>query len=498
MTCWLCGFETTELATNAKAPACEDGPQACQICIAVANVDEEINQAVAALQRLLAKRSDLRSEQNRVHGALIHRLPTEIMHHIFELLSPTRTEWGGIIGIQPPAIQLYTSVCRNWRDLAWSNPFLWSTIQITLGRRAPPSDTPNPTNFVRDWVLRSQTLPLTFHIVEKGCSELDLKVIISQCSNRCRSLSLDVFSVDLLQAFNHSNFQGHLLRSLRIHATGGWQRVTNRPVLSNLTIRPEKIEIRGVPFQSLQISWNYLTSAEVATFDLKDLAQLFQHASQMTWCHIVFETYRNDQVSIPPIVHHNLKTLIFNSGRHGRKAQEFLGYLTLPRLQQVEANETFLLNHLPALVHRSSCPLTRIILRLRSHTSAGEYGVFDDLQPLPGMTDLVVESLGDQNQSLSIQRLFLEEYFPDLRLLTLRLQTFYALWANGVIPLFLDRNRPRLGIATKGRQRKIVVENLRTDFDTMAWDSEFGKELKALELDINLTEKGFEILIPED
>ncbi len=71
MTC--CGFETTKQATNAKAPTCKNGP--CQICMEVVKVDKEINQvAVAGLQleRLLAKCCNLCSEQNRVHGSLVH------------------------------------------------------------------------------------------------------------------------------------------------------------------------------------------------------------------------------------------------------------------------------------------------------------------------------------------------------------------------------------------------------------------------------------------
>src|SRR5258708_2996220 len=118
MTCWLCGFETTELVTNANAPRCKNGP--CQICITVRNVDKEINQTVATLRRLLEKRCDLRSEQNRVHGTLIHRLPAELKNYIFELFLPLRDEWGESHEIGRPSKSVkplnLTSICRNWRD----------------------------------------------------------------------------------------------------------------------------------------------------------------------------------------------------------------------------------------------------------------------------------------------------------------------------------------------------------------------------------------------
>src|SRR5258708_11380954 len=117
MTCWLCGFETTELATNAKSPICKNGP--CQICTAATEVDEEIDQAVATLRRLLAKRCDILSEQNHVHGTLIHQLPVELKNRIFELLLPSRDEWGEINGGGMQSFLATISVFRGWRDVAF-------------------------------------------------------------------------------------------------------------------------------------------------------------------------------------------------------------------------------------------------------------------------------------------------------------------------------------------------------------------------------------------
>ena len=164
MTCWLCGFETTKLSTNAEAPTCKNG--SCQTCIAVARVDDEINQTVAALRHLLSKRLDLRSEQNRGHDPM-HRLPLEIRHYTLELLRPRQDEWGNIQNPGKPSrvMPLYlTSICKSWRDIAWSNPSLWSTIRIVL--RGHHSS--RWIKFLHDWIQRSRTLPLTLSIVDHG------------------------------------------------------------------------------------------------------------------------------------------------------------------------------------------------------------------------------------------------------------------------------------------------------------------------------------------
>src|SRR5258708_22303470 len=160
--CWLCGFENPKPRTDAKAQMCKNEP--CQICIAVTEVDEEINRAMATLRRLMSKRCDLRSEQNRVHGTLIHRLPIELKNRIFELLLPSRDEWGVICGTAMTPMYSFLasiSVCRGWRDIALSNPFLWSTMHMEIG-------TSNTSSPIDDWILRSQTLPVTFHIEVGG------------------------------------------------------------------------------------------------------------------------------------------------------------------------------------------------------------------------------------------------------------------------------------------------------------------------------------------
>jgi hypothetical protein len=54
-------------------------------------------------------------------------------------------------------------------------------------------------------------------------------------------------------------------RYLWVFRLSGWPR--DIKPLSNPTMSPEKIEICGVPFQSLKISWNRLTSATVRSVD---------------------------------------------------------------------------------------------------------------------------------------------------------------------------------------------------------------------------------------
>jgi len=119
---------------------------------------------------------------------------------------------------------------------------------------------------------------------------------------------------------------------------------SNQPLsLLNPTASPEKIELRNVSFQSLQISWNRLTSAKVNDFDLEDLTQLFQHALQMTFCDVSSIRRRRGDSSMPLIIHHKLKTLLH---LHWHVPPVFFDSLTLPCLQS----------------NTTSCPCAPVVL----------------------------------------------------------------------------------------------------------------------------------------
>jgi len=466
MTCCLCGLDQAP-----TAPICKNGP--CQICTEVTNVDEEINQVEANLRRLLSKRCDILSEHNRVHGTLIHRLPVELKNRIFELLLPSRNEWGVIEGTRRPSFLATISVCRAWRDVALSNPFLWSTMHIELATSMSPRG-------INDRVLRSRTLPLTLHIdnyeLVKEDFERSRKVladVMNLCSNRLQSLSLKVPSQVLGSQYN--NFQYHRLTQLQIISSGIDQPLS----LLNPTASPEKIVIEGtVSFQSLHISWNRLISATIFRLKLEDAMQLFQHASQMTFCRIGFVECGSDNLSMPPIIHHSLKAFRLM----GRGAPDFLVSLTLPCLREFEVFPIHL-KQISALVRRSSCPLTKLTLYLEQV----EYP-FDEFQPLSGLTDLVVR-FWERSKGDALMRLLLEGHFPDLRHLTLGIQPFKVLWDIGAILILLDRKRPRPDEPNGGRFHKFIVVDQPRLFNHF-WNWGVGEQLK--ELNVTLREDGFE------
>ena len=338
--------------------------------------------------------------------------------------------------------------------------------------------TPDICSGINDWILRSRALPLTLHIqgaynvIEPGLSLVDT---LSHCSNRLQSLSLVDVSLPILGGLQDNNFQYHRLTQLRIFMDQFDQPLS----LLNPTASPERIEIDSMSLRSLQISWNRLISITADCFDLEDLTQLFQQASQMTFCQVSHLSHTPSDFSMPPIILHRLKTLDLHRSPYWDVKPDLLDSLTLPCLQEVVIYETISLTQLPALLRRSSCPLTSLTLFLDSI-----HFPFDELGPLPGVTDLVI---GAWDEVDAMMRLLLEGFLPDLRHLTLRLSSFMVLWNRGVIPLLLDRKRPRLDDANGGRFHKFIVVDQDWEFE---WNSEVWERLK--KLNATRREDGFE------
>jgi len=301
--------------------------------------------------------------------------------------------------------------------------------------------------------------------------------VLSHCSNRLQSLSLDVPLLSILRSLLHNNFQYHRLTRLQIRTSSRLPPFGPPLLLLNLTASPEKIELDGISFRSLQISWNRLISATICCFDLEDLTQLFQYASQMTFCNISLLKPGPGDFSMPPVIHHRLKTLRLYRSLGWGTTPGPLDFLTLPCLQEVVIFETILLAQLPALVRQSSCPLTRLTLD-------NDGLPFGELQPLPGVTDLVVGFWNMDGGAM--MKLLL--YLPDLHHLTLRVQPFQELWDLGVIPLLLDLKRRPDG-PSEGRLHKFIVVDDVSQFDRV-WKSDVGEGLK--ELNVTLREDGFE------
>ena len=102
----------------------------------------------------------------------IHRLPVELLQHLFLLIVNVIPDCPSIFSFGDTTISanvaspplLFTHVCRLWRVVAHSTSGVWSRIQVRLPARREPLK-PFLTSLLRFWLAHSGNHPLTLRIV---------------------------------------------------------------------------------------------------------------------------------------------------------------------------------------------------------------------------------------------------------------------------------------------------------------------------------------------
>ena len=98
------------------------------------------------MAQLTRRRTFLRGRQNGLSPTT--RIPSEVLIGIFQMACQP------VDAVTPLFIG---SICRLWRDTAWSTPLLWNTIFLHIsGRRHSVR-----VQLLGDWLSRARLAPLT-------------------------------------------------------------------------------------------------------------------------------------------------------------------------------------------------------------------------------------------------------------------------------------------------------------------------------------------------
>jgi len=113
---------------------------------------------------LILKRSDINREINRRYSPIMQKLPQDVLAVVFSFCLPDYTEfYTSLSKYDLSAPLILGAVCKDWREIAWSNPRLWSTMAINI----PSSNFESQTSVAHEWLSRSGRLPLSIRIVRK-------------------------------------------------------------------------------------------------------------------------------------------------------------------------------------------------------------------------------------------------------------------------------------------------------------------------------------------
>lgn len=369
--------------------------QQCIVCGDLAKIDLQISGIYKHLSDLVKKRQQISAQGH--YESIIHRLPIEILSLIFGLVNvkevpkaphgPRNSQ----DGVPKPSYRqpsqspplLVGAICRKWRELTLSTPWLWTDLIINLDKQPD-----GQFNMVQTWARRSGVLPIDITIFTDYRHPEDEEEILENFVNMLSALrSLadrwNDIALNVPGSFCHrllNNMQeATLINTLCLNDMYG---DIPLPVSLRYPLRPRRMMFSYD--QQVPIEWDRLVFAELPYIDSGLILHIIRHAQNLR--HLIvggpdaFEE-PNFPVPVGPITNHSLIYLHTNCN--------IFGHLTLPSLQHLDFAPTDYSNDdsfdsLVQFVDRSRAPLHEFILGW--YLPRGR--PFPSFEKLPGITSI--------------------------------------------------------------------------------------------------------------
>ncbi|KAF9547773.1 hypothetical protein CPC08DRAFT_359259, partial [Agrocybe pediades] len=315
--------------TKAK---CRIEESSCNLCQEIITVEKDIEEAVTRLKSMLSRHQRLKTELNHNHSPIIRDLPVEILSTIF---CSCLSEYYG----EPVYGNFFVplkigSVCRTWRQVAWSTPELWTIFHLQRLFRTT-TEVCDQYTMMKEWIHRSRTLSIYVSLYEYGEEDTNLAKEADGCDCWNKTLELlahccdqwKVATLDLSRAsfeYIASNFKlKPPTGKLTLGTDESWDNVTDASGVLNLwqesAFGANQITVnfnRSIRSMHFNIDWQCVTEVNAEGWPPEECTLLLRHAPRLVSCTFT-DVASSDEESQPivdlPIVYHNsLRELSFN------------------------------------------------------------------------------------------------------------------------------------------------------------------------------------------
>jgi len=395
--------------TRSECLSSTSGAHPCETCRRREICEAKISHAIESLKVLLAEHTELKIRTNRTHSQIVNVLPIEIMSIIFvhclpDYAQPQREDDLPHKGLGITPIKL-GSVCKAWRDIAWSTPELWTHISIPLTKLDSAS-----VRFVNEWETRSGSLPLVVEMHEDTVRNSRGYATIGEDIAKFDEHSLQNFLVNFVTHSSHRWRDAYLrlsfyntnfvcsnisnttsLRTLHLRLTANAAEDIDHPwgmEWDNNQYPP--MECKGYPglktfsvfryrLKFLNSNWKEITGVTIGRLPLLDCLDLLRFAPLLETCHFLEMDdgfYDPSQYADDRITHTNLQTLVVSTV--DCMAEDLFDHVVLPNL--VRLSYSVPPSHIVRLplisfMEQSACPLEK--LEIEAYTVG-----YEDLEPM--------------------------------------------------------------------------------------------------------------------
>ena len=365
------------------------GAAPCSACTEDIELEKEMDELEIRVEKIHIRRRALRTVMNQNHDCLIHKLPPEIISHIFvqpQYAPPSPHPTRKYINHSP----LYLgAVCEKWRQLAWATPQLWSSLHVKVKRIYGTRE--YPFQLVAEWLERSASLPLSIrlstgwdleHIQYEDKAYARMINILNEHSARWYDIHLTV-PVRHLHRFRGSS-QGNMLRRLALlhsyHIPSDFSTFSMKSKPS-----PTDLTLMTVGLAYVDIAWNNLTTASLICMRVDECVELILRAP-------LLESLTLHEITMPSdisldsnkrIVHPRLHSLEFLGSKDETAVARFLDSVNLPSLEKwIHNRSSFPLNNVLSFIEHISSGLKRFKIISPNATDLCITGVFPHLSSL--------------------------------------------------------------------------------------------------------------------
>jgi hypothetical protein len=356
------------------------------------DVNSEIARVETHLEELKRKRIGLQRQINHLDAPVL-RLPPEISSEIFMACIESAWRSRRLLGFPSTFTPLaFGTICSAWRGLAWSMPWIWSRVSVTLDRSSPTFH-----ELLEEWLVRSGQHPLSVHLdggydtsgepwpeyFSPGSHVMKTMEIIMCHSERWHDFSSDM-PLKGLHALAGIEYRLPLLTSVK--ATG-----------ADHTEDGELIQIfRFAPrLQTVGLDCLYLDQITLPLHQLTTLKAFFRDSSclvslrcarGLVKCSLKGSYFWPEEIS--PLVAHLSQLTSLKATSHMSCLSHLLDGLALPSIRTLKlstVSTTFPHRNFISLINRSTCFLTRLRL---TEVSISDNDLLECLRVVPSLNNL--------------------------------------------------------------------------------------------------------------
>ena len=330
--------------------------------IKVVGLGEELASIETITSQLARRRASCRRRINELSSTTA-RVPSEILIEIFRIAcQPVKNGRRTRKAVTPLFIG---SICRQWRDVAWSTPLLWNTILLHISRKHHGTQ----VQLLRDRLLKARSAPLNIRLTAEDDAHCAVETIM-----RILVTSSDYWLTfdSLLPPLNHDIFKNinfPMLTSVSLHISGSTFTTSHtHPVNNMFLIAPKLVDVYLDCYSSsVMLPWEQVRRFRSGALSVAECVKVLRQSPNLEECYFRYTDYPDGLISETVISHAQLKYL--DIVIEDFWSMSLFDRITLPSLSnlriQTYGRKGFLLSSLTSLVLRSDCNLERFTIENR-------------------------------------------------------------------------------------------------------------------------------------